>query len=581
MTPLWFDRSEISELLTRRLAGFQAGYRQNVALLGLEGMGKTTLLKRFLEEGRKQYGSPIWIYLEVGEDDSWVEWASRFIQSLLYGGLRQPHKDLPPSGLDQLLSSAQSSIPLTASEASKTLEMAQAGKVEEAYRRLLDLPQRLFQETGRQTVWILDEFHRLPMLLPVREPFRILGRAMMLQGHTWFLMASSQPDLARNILKEGLSLLFGQLEVLEVGPLSDAACWKILNPLARQMGWDRTLVAFWMQLIQGHPKRLDLWLKYLTMKTVDKEHADPIADLVDWLEPLWLEPTSLLCKEFENNLRKLPSDRNRLIWIQTLCAIASGVHRPRLLAETIHRSLHTVCQIVHILHENQLVKRNGSFVYIPDRMFRLWLKTAYPLLHGVGWTDSDWARVRMEFKAVLSDWLTRTFESAKTPLADRVEALMRCWEDDRVEWDGKRITLPRCERLKREVGYQDKPLWWMKRRAGKKEWDGWILLWEGFVNEQEARGLVQWIRTKAHGRISRKVVLGPIAPVELHARLILHQHGIRLWDAHFLEHLMTLYNLPYIPSWLDHIESAADLLPVGIKHEMQFDSRHTIAELAS
>ena len=547
MTPPWFDRCESLELLSRRVAGFRAGYRQNLSLLGPEGAGKTTLLKRLLHEARRAGKPPlICAYLEVAEEDTLAEWASRFIQTLLYAALQTQQSDHPPAHLQELMRSAEASVPKTAAAASKLLALAEAGKSDEAYDCLWDLPQLLFQETGHRTVLVLDEFHRLNRI-PIREPFRSLGRKIMVQGSTMYILGSSQPALARSILREGLALLFGQFEILELGSLSESSCLRAIHSLWPEAEANPSLIHLLMQLAQGHSQRLDLLLRCLQAVSFQKFQEDPLGRVLELLEILLLDPSSSLRKEFESRLRSLRSDRNRLFTVHVLAVMASGVHRKNEIAQTLGRPVSQVAQALRILEEKQWVVRQGVFTQIPDRFFRLWMVAAYPLLHGVGWTDSD--QVTACFRKAAQTWVQGLLQPVR-PLKDRMLELVRRWDHEQVALDGKRMLLPRFSEVSYTEGIKGHGALSARGRGGRFAARWWILLWEGSLEENEARAFVQAVQSHPAYKTFRKVIVGPASPVDVNARLILQQGRIRLWDLQILNQLLDLYGLPAVPAHL-------------------------------
>jgi ABC-type Na+ transport system ATPase subunit NatA len=78
-------RKEILDLLHKRLSDFRDGYRQNVAILGEELIGKTTVLKKFLD-GFKEEGL-IPIYVEVFPHE-YPLFLKRCLNSLLFNYLK-------------------------------------------------------------------------------------------------------------------------------------------------------------------------------------------------------------------------------------------------------------------------------------------------------------------------------------------------------------------------------------------------------------------------------------------------------------------------------------------------------------
>ncbi len=542
MNDLWFDREELLDLLAKRIEGFQSGYRQNLALLGPEGIGKSTLLKRLLQE--RAAPALVRVYLEVAEGDNLVEWALRFIQTLLYGVLQAQGSASVPTQPGPLLRLCESTVPQTVSAAVRALKLAEAGRSDEAYDLLWDLPQILAQETGFRVVLVIDEFHRLG-LLPVRQPFRALGRKIMVQSSTMHLVSSSEPALARGILREGLALLFGQFETLELGPLGEEACRAAIRraglPGVEGSDWEHIV----MQLAQGHPGRLDLLLReWKACAALAGPDSSRIA--LEMLERLFLSSESVLRQEFEGHLRRLPSRRSRLSEIQTLSTIASGLHRVRSIAEALGRSSAQVVQALRVLEEKRLIVRHGVFAQVPDRLFRLWMVTAHPLLHGIGWLEGG--KTTALFREAMRGCLAQLGHGLRTPMESRVIELIRRWGGEQMPMEGRRLLLPHFWRIVPADGPGGRRLLLAQRAGGKRQGSGWaFIVWEGGLEEKESRSLMQWIRAQPALKGYRWVVVGPFPPVEVNARLILQEGRVRLWDLSSLNDLLDWYGLPQVP----------------------------------
>lgn len=516
----WFDRGDLLAALSKRVIGFQAGYRQNVALLGPEAVGKTTLLKRLLQEENKKSSSLIAFYVEVREEESFAEWASRFTETLLYE-TRQITEE----------------IPQTAAYAARLLSaLAQEEKEDELYEILWDLPQRLTQETGLPCLVVLDEFHRLGRF-SVRNPFQQLGRAIMVQSTTLYLLASSQPSIARKIVREGLNLLFGQFETIEVGPLDPAASLKAIQSVwSKERGADPFLAYLLMELAQGYPAYLDPLVRGL------ENRNNPERALLDLLEELLLEPNGLLRQRFEARLRLIPVHRSRRTCIQVLAAVAGGFHRVEQIGEALDRSPSQVFRALHLLEQAGLVAKQGVFHRIPDRLFQLWMVTAYPILQGVALTDPNDIRVR--FRDAAWSWVLKVKEAIHRPLEDQVKELVRQWGGELVEIEGRRLLLPTSGRIELVPVVAGRGVIVAHPADGSGK--SWLLIpWAGSFEEAQARQMVQEISAlplKNH----RKVLLGA-HPVEINARLVLQEARIRLWDLQVLNNLLDLYGLTRIP----------------------------------
>ena len=566
MSDLLFDRQEVQALLRKRVEGFSAGYRQNLAILGPEGMGKTTLLKHFLQNELPPSHQLMPIYLEVHGEENLVEWATRFVQTFLYAILQMQRQESFPARFPELLEVCHSLVPQTAALGKRILSLAEAGRSDEAYNQLWDLPQVATQETGHRVLLVLDEFHRL-RCLSVREPFQSLGRRIMVQGTTMFLVLSSELGAARSILREGLALLFGQFETVEISALSAASCRKAIRSIWPEARSDAFLEYILMELAQGHPYRLSLLLEALRGEASTHSLVDPETFVLELLERLFLHPHSVLRQRFEVRLRSLPSHRSRTFCVQVLGVVAGGAHRLPHILEAVGRSPSQVTRALRVLQEAQLVIKRGIFHEIPERLFQLWMVTAHPVLQGVGLVGPEQAR--HTFREVTRIWLQGVQGAIRRPVVERVAELMRQWQDELTEIEGRRTLLPEFKEVEVVPGPGDRPSVLARRRAGKKGgW--WVVPWTDPLDEGQARQLVQQLRHFLPFKEYRKVLIG-IHPVEINARLVLQEGRIRLWDLQGFNSLLDLYGLTRLPVPEGVVEFSGQMVPMleGVKTPQQ------------
>ena len=530
MTALRFDRSDLLNLLRKRVGGFQAGYRQNLALIGPPGIGKSALIRQFLAEELGGESPLLPLYFEVGAEESGPEWASRFVRTVLYAVLQLRGTEAFPTDLSGLVETCAGLVPRTAALAKRINAWSEAGKLDEAYDHLWELPHLLTQETGHRVILALDEFHRLRGF-SVKEPFRSLGQNIMVQPTTLYLLASSEPPAAHAILKEGLSLLFGKFEAVEVPPLASRSCRNAIRSARPDEEVDPFDEYLLMDLAQGNPHRLNLLLGAWR------------GSLAELLENLFIDSGSPLRREFEQRLRVLPSARNRSSCLQMLERVAAGGCRQEDSPQT--------SRALRMLEAARLIEREGAFYRVPDRLFRLWLITAYPVLQGVGLVGQPQASGY--FRRSAEEWMGNLRGSLDLPLEEPLRKLMLLWDGEVLELDGKRVLLPKFRHVEQVPGPLDRPSL-LGRPAKSQKGGWWVVPWRGPLDEAQARQVVQQVRAFAPLKEYRKVLIGA-SPAEVNARLVLQEAKVRFWDLSVLNRLLDLYGFSPLP-----VPEEADLL---------------------
>lgn len=531
MTPQ-FDRSDLDLLLRKRVDGFQAGYRQNLALIGAPGMGKSTLIRRFLLEQTKPGSLLLPLYLEVGSEESASEWAARFIRTVLYAVLQLRKGESFPAHLSELVETCSALVPRTAALSKKITHLCESGRLDEAYDHLWELPHLLTLETGHRVLLVLDEFHRL-RALSVKEPFRSLGKKIMVQSTTMYLVASSEPQAAYSILREGLALLFGKFEVIEVPPLTSAACRKAIRQLQPEEMYDPFTEYLLIDLAQGNPHRLQ--------QLLGSWQQHPY--LPELLETLFVDPESTLRRDFEKRLRQLPSGRNRMLALEVLESVAAGVHRLPHLAVQLRRPVAQIAGVLRLLEGCRLIQKEGSFYRVTERLFQAWLVTAHPVLQGVALISADQASTY--FRKAAGSWMQQMRKAASRPVEEQLQDLLLLWDDEVVELEGRKVLLPRFRSVERVPGPLDQASL-LGRTAKRQKGGWWIIPWSGDLDEAAAHRMVEQIRAFAPLKDYRKLLIGA-SRADVNARLVLQEAKVRFWDLPSLNQLLDLYGLARIP----------------------------------
>ncbi|MBI1953219.1 MAG: ATP-binding protein [Candidatus Omnitrophica bacterium] len=537
-TPMVFGREEIRSALVKRIEGFSAGYRQNLALLGPGGAGKSFLIRRILQEEVCRFPLLIAVYLEIREKESATEWTLRFLTSFLYGFLKSDGEgEIPLGDLRGLIERCRGRVPSFAAEARELLEVAQGGYTQELFDRLWDLPHRLTQESGRLVLLVLDEFQGL-RALAVKDPLGRLGKKIMMQHNTLFVLISSRPAEAQAILQGRFNLLFGQFEVIPLAPLDPPSALRAIRGHPQGQTLDPFLARLTIELAQGYPEYLDLLLTGFGRAFPPGDPPDPADVIRKTLAELLLRPAGILRGRFEERLKSLPVDVARPFWVEVLAALAGGHHRLGEIHQAAGRGRLAVKRALEVLEEAGLVVRHGVFYRIPDRLFELWLLTAYPVLQGLEWVPEDVSRE--QFYKALNNRVNQLRENLRKPLEEQIVWLVCQWGNEMAEVEGRRLLLPafrKVERITRASG--QRALWARGDGSGKRDW--LIFPVDGPLTEAAALRISQEAKAVAF-RKCRKFLLGPY-PIELNARLILQGCRIPLWDLPTVHELLSLYGL--------------------------------------
>jgi hypothetical protein len=221
-----------------------------------------------------------------------------------------------------------------------------------------------------------------------------------------------------------------------------------------------------------------------------------------------------------------------------LQAISEGKHRVSQLVQTVHKPMQVVLRALAVLEETGLIGHHGVFYFIPERLFALWMRTAYTVSHGLGLAGSEQAL--RHFRDRVWRWLVQMHELADQPVGVWAARLLRAWNGEQLEIEGRVHRLPRFQSVE-PVQFISATALHARSTGVQKDWI--VIVWPGALDETAARRLIQRIRSRADWKSAHKLVLGP-HPVDLNARLMLQEAKIRLWDLSVFDSLCDWYGFP-------------------------------------
>lgn len=249
----FFDREEILSLLERRVVSFKQGNKRNLSLVGLRKMGKTSILFEFKRRLTDADVLPIFVYLKPEEITTF---AHRFIGTLLYEFLKRRGSS-PDEDFELLLSEAIEYVPKTASVILHLRQTMGMMLKEDLFTQVLDLPNKLRQETGVYPIVIFDEFQRLGEYR-LNSPFDIFRERLFEHKEVLYLIAGSAVSIMEEILASHASPLYGHFEVIGVFSFDYERSKLFLNEKLKGINLPDIHQNFLVSLTQGHPFYLDL-----------------------------------------------------------------------------------------------------------------------------------------------------------------------------------------------------------------------------------------------------------------------------------------------------------------------------------
>lgn len=528
-TAKFFGRQEVLNTLQKRFEAFREGYRHNLAVLGAPFIGKSSILRQFLRSNSDENTIPIFICIE--EVDSFQAFLQKWLASVLQGYRR--FLGLPAIGYQLLIRGMSRKLPRVVKEMRVIRALAQSKQFEAAYRQLLRLPQLLHDETGKRILLVIDEFDRLKHLC-LSDPFAPLGSEVMLQKETMFVLASSDSYRAREVLKEKMSLLFSNFEVLDVQQFSfeEAEQW-IRERLGAALE-DRFVVRLLLHLTDGHPLYLDVLLNRLEGAVYGKE-SGPVTEriLTHVLERELFQSRGILHQHFLMRLFSLTRNRFSFGHGDVLLAVALGKKRALPISTFLGRSAAEVKKILQRLLNEGYLKKKGSFYDVTDTLFRFWLCEVY-YRKRISF-DADYDEVSGDFRSVVASYISRMQVEEKKDLPFRIEDLFKRFRNEMVELGPAKMKCPKFLEVRSKPS--NGRMFPVLAKGAQTKWLCQVV--KGRLEENDVRTFLDDVSRVANG-VHKKLMIA-LQGIELNAKLLAKESRIELWDLKDLNSLLDVY----------------------------------------
>ncbi len=525
----FFDRRNYLEVLQKRVGSLKDGYRQNIAIIGEENVGKTSILHRFLD---KFYDPKIiTVYLEI-RPEPFQDFARRFIGALLYNFLLNSGMDLKEN-LEFLVNKASAYIPDTTAKINVILsDLSKRRKT--GISELFSLSESIYQETGKYTVLFLDEFHNLENT-GVKNLYRDWSKLLILQKNTLYAIASSMMFRTRVILSKQLSLLFGNFEVINVEPFDMHTSGRYLDQRLGTLKANPGLKDFIINFTGGYPLYLELISDALALRD-----GDIRVSLADTLEDILFNTSGILNQKFSNYIKRFLDSPASNDYISILYLVSSGRNRIKDIAHIMRKQKKELNSRINYLLELDAISRSGDFLKVSDRLFAYWIRFVYQ--EKMRSLSYDARNQKEKFRDSIEGLIGEFLRQAGKPLSSRVFELLQLFEDDLMQIERKKVRLNHF----REV----KPLQFNHRflkdgLLGRSSDSLWIIaIKTDALTEQDIADFSRECK-RYHHKSQRKIIVS-LKEIDPNARLRALEEKVWTWDLNNLNQIMDLFSRPRV-----------------------------------
>jgi len=527
----FFDRKATLDILEKRIRDLKDGYRQNIAIIGDESIGKTSIIFKLLNTFCDN--RIIILYLEV-RPESLFSFAKRFIGVLLYNFLINSGIPLRED-LDFLIKKSSGYIPKTVEKITSILNSIEKRKKNNIFPELLSLCETLTIETNKFCVVVLDEFHNLEKA-DVKNLYTEWSKILISQKTTMYVITSSMKFRAKNILSKNLSLLFGNFEIINIEPFDISTSERYLDNRFQESKFnlDRSLRNFLVHFTGGFPFYLEV-ITGAYLKSIQSE-------LSQILESLLFEPSGTLNQRFSNYLKRfLDSDYSKE-YLSIMYFISSGHNKLKDIAQILHKPKKEITLCINGLLECDAINRSGDFLALNDRVFGFWLKFVYQ-----GRLNSltfDAKNQKLLFREKIDEMIKEFLSHSIKPVSERIQELLRQFSDETIQIERKRFKLSHFREIK-TLEFNHRGL--KEGLIGRSKDSLWIIAFkQDLLSEEDIAEFAKECKKYRH-KLQRKIIIA-FQEIDANARLRALEEKISTWDLGNLNQIFDFFYKPRIIS---------------------------------
>jgi len=529
----FFGRNQILSLLAKRANDLKAGYRQNIALTGQMLCGKTSILKYFLNMLDNTDLIPV--YVDVAET-GFEEFSNKFLGTLLFSLLRKDGHEISYDNpkLEMLQELASQKYPKTNQLIETIKQLTKKKKYTDAYKSLFQLTSLIKEESGKLCVVVLDEFHNIETF-KIKNPFMLLGKIIMLQKDTLYVVSSSQRITVKKILSEKLSLLFGNFEVCEVRGFSRKISREFIRERISPVDISDYYIDYILNITEKKPFYLHLFCKAVVELSKKSEINRVNVELLkDIFFSLLYEQTGTINQVLINHVHFLMEKSKRKNYLEALIALSKGFFKLKDIALYLKQDERQIAERLEELVAMDFVGKVGMFYFIQDKFFGFWLRNVY-LPRESSFLGSNEDRKR-EFGHLVDSDIEGYLIEYNKGIFDRLKELFMMFKGEFVEVDKKRRKIP-CFSKAEILRYGD-DLNYIFCETEKKYW-----VYKIKKEQAKEKDIVDFLKKTGtkNNKISRRILI-TLSQIDQDAVLLAKAKNIWVWDLNTINMLFRLFN---------------------------------------
>lgn len=525
MTKTFFGRKTYEDILKKRVSGLKDNYRQNIAIIGDELVGKTSLIFNLLNKYQDNQIIPL--YVDV-RPEALNSFAKRFIGVLLYSFLTNSAIDLKED-LDFLIAKSEKYIPQTIEKVKIILESLNKRKRKNIFTELNSLCELLHQETGKYCLVIFDEFQNLESI-GFSNLYREWSKLLITNKNTMYIIVSSMKFKARTILSKNLSLLFGNFEIITVEPFDIKTSEEFLKVRTANLSLSQPMANFIVYFTGGYP----MYLEVVAAALLENKGA-PLAQT---LEGLLFDSSGVLNQRFSNYIKSFLDHTHSNDYVSILYLISSGRNRIKDISHILRMQKQDLLARINYLLENDALTRSGDFLKINDRVFSFWIKFVYQ--EKLQSLTFDAKNQKTKFRDSLQDLIQEFLFNCGKPLMERINELLCSFEDEMMQMERKKIRLNHFREIKPLQFHSDLLKNGLIGRSNESLWI--VAIKSDILTEEDVVEFSRECRRYRH-KLQRKIII-TLKDIDMTAKLRAMEEKIWTWDIDNLNQVLDLYSKP-------------------------------------